>query len=114
MGCACVFAISCCVVRIHALLPQSINFYSLSPDVTLVDMPGYGFAMAKIADINSWAELVCNSYFVEKYCFALILTQLPQNMKYLQTRKALKRIFILIGESKLCGVGIFPFFFNFY
>jgi GTP-binding protein len=42
----------------------TINFYELAPpaaktrQLTLVDMPGYGFAHAKAEVVNQWAEMM--------------------------------------------------------
>jgi GTP-binding protein EngB required for normal cell division len=37
---------------------QSINFFKLGSKMSLVDLPGYGFAYAKDEVKESWQELV--------------------------------------------------------
>ncbi|GAQ77852.1 GTP-binding protein [Klebsormidium nitens] len=54
---------------------QSINFYGIGPRLSLVDLPGYGFAYAADEKRESWSQLV---------------------EEYLQTRKSLKRVMLLI------------------
>ncbi|XP_075519712.1 uncharacterized protein LOC142553385 [Primulina tabacum] len=39
-------------------LTQTINFFKLGPKLSLVDLPGYGFAYAKDEVKESWEELV--------------------------------------------------------
>lgn len=39
-------------------LTQTINFFKLGPKMSLVDLPGYGFAYAKEEVKDSWEELV--------------------------------------------------------
>ena len=54
---------------------QEINFFKLGTRFCLVDMPGYGFANAPVAQVQSWTQLV---HF------------------YLRQRRQLKRVFLLI------------------
>lgn len=37
---------------------QQINFFAVADDLTLVDLPGYGFAKAPQAVVDSWRRLV--------------------------------------------------------
>lgn len=39
-------------------LLQTINFFKLGPKLSLVDLPGYGFAYAKEEVKDAWEELV--------------------------------------------------------
>lgn len=54
---------------------QALNFFSIGDRVTLVDMPGYGYAKASKTAIASWTNLVID---------------------YLRGRAALRRAFLLI------------------
>ena len=54
---------------------QEINFFKLGTRFSLVDMPGYGFAKAPVAEVQNWTQLV---HF------------------YLRNRRQLKRVFLLI------------------
>ena len=54
---------------------QEINFFKLGTRFSLVDMPGYGFAKAPVAEVQSWTQLV---HF------------------YLRNRRQLKRVFLLV------------------
>ncbi|GAB5354415.1 hypothetical protein AAMO2058_000117000 [Amorphochlora amoebiformis] len=56
-------------------LTQSLNFYRLREEMSLVDLPGYGFAYAKDSKIESWANL---------------------SQHYFQTRPNLRRIFVVL------------------
>lgn len=40
----------------------TINFYQITPDVRLVDLPGYGYAKVSHAERKRWDELI-NGYF---------------------------------------------------
>lgn len=42
---------------------QSINFFTLGPKLSLVDLPGYGFAYAKEEVKEAWEELVSMKMF---------------------------------------------------
>ena len=54
---------------------QEINFFKLGTRFSVVDMPGYGFAKAPVAEVQNWTQLV---HF------------------YLRNRRQLKRVFLLI------------------
>ena len=54
---------------------QQINYFSISTKMYLVDLPGYGYAKAPIAEIKKW-----NTFVYE----------------YMSERRNLKRIFLLI------------------
>ena len=54
---------------------QSLNFYSLGERIRLVDLPGYGFAFAKQARVETWNELMD---------------------RYLTSRPNLKRVYIVV------------------
>ena len=56
---------------------QLINFFALTEDQRLVDLPGYGFAKAPKATVDNWVKLI----------FA-----------YLQGRSTLRRVFVLIDS----------------
>ena len=56
---------------------QEVNFFKLGTRFCLVDMPGYGFANAPLAQVQSWTQLV---HF------------------YLRQRRQLKRVFLLIDS----------------
>jgi len=56
-------------------LTQSLNFYRLREQLSLVDLPGYGFAFAKDEKIAAWAELA---------------------QFYYKTRKNLRRVFVVL------------------
>ncbi|ORX45659.1 P-loop containing nucleoside triphosphate hydrolase protein [Hesseltinella vesiculosa] len=56
-------------------LTQQLNFYSAGSKFMLVDMPGYGFAHAEEEERESWLELIDT---------------------YINERKALKRIYVVI------------------
>lgn len=59
-------------------LTQTINFFNLGPKLSLVDLPGYGFAYAKEEVKDSWEELV---------------------KEYVSTRVGLKRVCLLIDTK---------------
>ncbi|KZV25778.1 hypothetical protein F511_04839 [Dorcoceras hygrometricum] len=59
-------------------LTQTINFFKLGPKLSLVDLPGYGFAYAKDEVKESWEELV---------------------KEYVSTRVSLKRVCLLIDTK---------------
>ncbi|XP_073145687.1 uncharacterized protein [Henckelia pumila] len=59
-------------------LTQTINFFKLGPKLSLVDLPGYGFAYAKDEVKESWEELV---------------------KEYVTTRASLKRVCLLIDTK---------------
>jgi GTP-binding protein EngB required for normal cell division len=40
------------------VLLQTINFFNLGPKLSMVDLPGYGFAYAKEEVKDAWEELV--------------------------------------------------------
>ncbi len=56
---------------------QEINFFKLGTRFCLVDMPGYGFANAPVALVQSWTQMV---------------------HLYLRQRRQLKRVFLLIDS----------------
>ncbi|KAG0369986.1 hypothetical protein BGZ54_008171 [Gamsiella multidivaricata] len=56
-------------------LTRQLNFYRCGLNFILVDMPGYGFAFAKEGDKENWKQLI---------------------EEYIATRKALKRIYVMI------------------
>lgn len=58
---------------------QQINFFQLNPKLVLVDLPGYGYAKAAKAKQNQWSRLISH---------------------YLQTRRQLKRLFLLIDGRR--------------
>ncbi|KAJ0975510.1 hypothetical protein J5N97_017475 [Dioscorea zingiberensis] len=64
-------------------LTQTINFFKLDPKLSLVDLPGYGFAYAKEEVKDAWEELV---------------------KEYVSTRVGLKRVCLLID----CKWGMKP------
>ncbi|XP_057430869.1 uncharacterized protein LOC130723759 [Lotus japonicus] len=59
-------------------LTQTINFFKLGPKLSLVDLPGYGFAYAKEEVKDAWEELV---------------------KEYVSTRESLKRVCLLIDTK---------------
>ncbi|XP_051152848.1 uncharacterized protein LOC127266601 isoform X2 [Andrographis paniculata] len=59
-------------------LTQTINFFKLGPKLSLVDLPGYGFAYAKDEVKESWEELV---------------------KEYVSSRASLKRVCLLIDTK---------------
>ncbi|KAL6506300.1 hypothetical protein OROGR_024481 [Orobanche gracilis] len=59
-------------------LTQTINFFKLGPKLSLVDLPGYGFAYAKEEVKEAWEELV---------------------KEYVTTRVGLKRVCILVDTK---------------
>ncbi|XP_031386795.1 uncharacterized protein LOC116200184 [Punica granatum] len=59
-------------------LTQTINFFKLGPKLSLVDLPGYGFAYAKDEVKDAWEELV---------------------KEYVSTRIGLKRVCLLIDTK---------------
>ncbi|KAF6156065.1 hypothetical protein GIB67_010989 [Kingdonia uniflora] len=59
-------------------LTQTINFFNLGSKLSLVDLPGYGFAYAKEEVKDSWEELV---------------------KEYVSTRVGLKRVCLLIDTK---------------
>ncbi|KAL6504941.1 hypothetical protein OROHE_023323 [Orobanche hederae] len=59
-------------------LTQTINFFKLGPKLSLVDLPGYGFAYAKEEVKEAWEELV---------------------KEYVTTRVGLKRVCILVDAK---------------
>ena len=54
---------------------QALNFYRISDDLTLVDMPGYGFARAPKDAVKAWTALI---------------------RAYLRGRPSLRRVFVLV------------------
>jgi ribosome biogenesis GTP-binding protein YsxC/EngB len=58
---------------------RSLDFYKAGDFCHFVDMPGYGYAEASIEDKDRWRALI---------------------LKYVTTRKALKRVFVLV-DSRL-------------
>ena len=54
---------------------QEINFFSVSPQLYLVDLPGYGYAHAPLAVVQKWQALL---------------------KQYLAGRPTLRRVFVLI------------------
>lgn len=59
-------------------LTQTINFFQLGPKLSLVDLPGYGFAYAKEEVKEAWEELV---------------------KEYVSTRVGLKQVCLLIDTK---------------
>ncbi|CDP04059.1 unnamed protein product [Coffea canephora] len=59
-------------------LTQTINFFKLGPKLSLVDLPGYGFAYAKEDVKEAWEELV---------------------KEYVSTRVGLKRVCLLVDTK---------------
>jgi GTP-binding protein len=56
---------------------QVINFYRVGSELTLVDLPGYGFAKAPLAVRRKWQELVTRYLFErEGLTLALLLVDL--------------------------------------
>lgn len=72
--CCCSIVVTRYILR---LLPNpgSINFYGGYNDLSIVDLPGYGFAFAQDEKKEQWATLL---------------------QDYISTRTALKRIYLLI------------------
>jgi GTP-binding protein len=56
---------------------QELNFFQIGPKLTLVDMPGYGFAAAPEAKVNAWTRLI---------------------RRYLRSRPQLGRVYVLIDS----------------
>lgn len=56
---------------------KQLNFFQISNDITIVDMPGYGYAKAGRIEVENWNELI---------------------FQYLLKRKNLKRVFLLIDS----------------
>jgi GTP-binding protein len=56
---------------------QELNFFQIGPKLTLVDMPGYGFAAAPEAKVNAWTRLI---------------------RRYLRSRPQLGRVYLLIDS----------------
>lgn len=54
---------------------RELNYFVLSDDLYLVDMPGYGYARASKDLIENWTQLICD---------------------YLRGRQQLRRVFLLI------------------
>lgn len=59
---------------------KQINFFQIENMVTLVDMPGYGYAKADKKEVENWNDLI---------------------LKYLLKRVNLKRVFLLIDSRHL-------------
>ncbi|KAL3625788.1 hypothetical protein CASFOL_030317 [Castilleja foliolosa] len=59
-------------------LTQTVNFFKLGPKLSLVDLPGYGFAYAKDEVKEAWEELV---------------------KEYVTTRVGLKRVCLLVDTK---------------
>ncbi len=56
---------------------QQLNFFNLGDTLCLVDLPGYGYAQAPKAVIETWTKLIID---------------------YLKGRSSLKRVFVLIDS----------------
>lgn len=56
---------------------QELNFFQIGPKLTLVDMPGYGFAAAPEDKVNAWTRLI---------------------KRYLRSRPQLGRVYVLIDS----------------
>jgi GTP-binding protein len=56
---------------------QELNFFHIGSKLTLVDMPGYGFAAAPEAKVNAWTRLI---------------------KRYLRSRPQLGRVYVLIDS----------------
>ena len=67
---------------------REINFFSLNNKAVFVDMPGYGFALAKENEKYTWRELIYN---------------------YLKSRKSLKRLYLLIDSRRGLSINDFDF-----
>lgn len=59
---------------------KQINFFQVSDKLTIVDMPGYGYAKAGKKEVKNWNDLI---------------------FKYLLNRINLKRVFLLIDSRHL-------------
>ncbi len=58
---------------------QQINFFDLGDDLTLVDLPGYGYASASKTKIHAWGKMID---------------------KYLCDRSSLRRVLLLIDARR--------------
>ncbi|MBQ4875490.1 MAG: YihA family ribosome biogenesis GTP-binding protein [Rickettsiaceae bacterium H1] len=58
---------------------QQINFFSIENFITLVDLPGYGYAKASKSKINEWSELIAF---------------------YVSSRENLRQLFLLIDARR--------------
>jgi GTP-binding protein len=58
---------------------RQINFFDLDARLMLVDLPGYGYAEAPKIEVTRWTELL---------------------RRYLQTRAALRRVYLLIDSRR--------------
>ena len=58
---------------------KQLNFFSIANKITVVDMPGYGFAKANKDDIINWNRLIFD---------------------YLSNRRNLKRLFLLVDSRR--------------
>ena len=56
---------------------QQLNYFNLAEKIHLVDLPGYGFAKAPIAEVKKWQKMI---------------------LTYLQGRVNLRRVFLLIDS----------------
>ncbi len=56
---------------------KQVNFFQVGDRLTIVDMPGYGYAKASKHEVQNWNELI---------------------FKYLLSRRNLKRVFLLIDS----------------
>ena len=56
---------------------KQLNFFQVGGRLTIVDMPGYGYAKASKNEVQNWSELI---------------------FKYLLNRRNLKRVFLLIDS----------------
>ncbi|HSQ97440.1 MAG TPA: ribosome biogenesis GTP-binding protein YihA/YsxC [Rickettsiales bacterium] len=59
---------------------KQINFFQVGDKITIVDMPGYGYAKAEKKEVENWNNLI---------------------FKYLLNRVNLKRVFLLIDSRHL-------------
>ena len=58
---------------------QQLNFFNIANKLNIVDMPGYGYAKVGKKEVENWGELV---------------------FEYLDTRKNLKKLFLLIDSRR--------------
>eukprot|EP00047_Mylnosiga_fluctuans_P019787 m.86036 g.86036 ORF g.86036 m.86036 type:complete len:262 (-) comp8266_c0_seq1:392-1177(-) len=69
-------------------LTQTVNFFTVGDAFRIVDLPGYGFAFAKLEKIDAWHKLT---------------------QEYLATRKCLRRLYVLLGGQSSAHTAQFPY-----